>query len=90
VSDRGTDCRFAVLNWAELYLVAFGPLRSVFSGRELNRMADAMAERGLRLRSGLEEVIERWEIEGVDKGGMSESEDEIEEDAKELRRLMPY
>jgi hypothetical protein len=53
-------------------------------------MADAMAERGLRLRSGLEEVIEGWEIEGVDKGGMSESEDEIEEDAKELRRLMPY
>jgi hypothetical protein len=48
-------------------------------------MADAMAERGLRLRRELEEVIEGWAIEG-----MSGSEDEMEEDAKELRRLMPY
>jgi hypothetical protein len=69
---------------AELYLVAFGPLRSVFNGRELNGMADAMAERGLRLRRGLEEG---WENEREE---MSSIEDEIEEDANELRRLMPY
>ena len=50
-------------------------------------MADVMIERGLRLRRGLDEVVEGWEIEGV---GMSDHGDEIEEDAKELRRLMPY
>lgn len=72
---------------AELYLVAFGPLRSVFNGRELNGMADAMVERGLRLRRGLEEMIEGCDIE---REGMSDNGDEIEEDAKELRRLMPY
>jgi len=54
-------------------------------------MADAMVERGLRLRRGLEEeVTAGWEIEGEDKGAMSENGDEIEKDAKELRRLKPY
>jgi hypothetical protein len=50
-------------------------------------MADAMVERGLRLRRGLEEMIEGCDIE---REGMSDNGDEIEEDAKELRRLMPY
>lgn len=51
-----------------------------------------MAERGLRLRRGLDEVLEGWEIEGdVSKGDESdESADEIEHNAAELRRLMPY
>ena len=73
--------------WADLYLVAFGPLRRVFNGRELNRMADAMVERGIRLRRGLEEIEEGLEVEGDE---MSDNGDEIEEDANELRRLMPY
>lgn len=60
----------------ELYLVAFGPLRSVFNGRELNEMADAMAARGIRLRVGLEEMTEGWEIEREEKGEMSGSEEE--------------
>lgn len=75
-----------------LYLVAFGSLRSVFSGHELRGLADTMAERGLRLRRGLDEVLEGWEIGDDDfKGDESdESADEIEHNAKELRRLMPY
>jgi hypothetical protein len=62
----------------------------VFNGRELTGMVDAMVERGLRLRRGLEEIMDVCEAEREEKGGMSESGDEIEEDAKELRRLLPY
>ncbi|KAG6818044.1 hypothetical protein H0H87_009199 [Tephrocybe sp. NHM501043] len=75
----------------ELYLIAFGPLRSVFSGQELRGLGDTMAERGLRLRRGLDEALEGWqgdiEAERLD----SDSEqDEIVDNARELRRLMPY
>ncbi|KAF9474100.1 hypothetical protein BDN70DRAFT_885209 [Pholiota conissans] len=75
----------------ELYLLAFGPLRSVFHVHELNALADTMAERGIRLRQGLDEVIEGVEtaVEGEGEGSES-SEDEIEHNARELRRLMPY
>ena len=75
-------------------MVAFGPLRGVFNGRELRRLADAMAERGLRLHQGLEEVLDGWDVERAEKAEekteLWESENEIEEDAKELRRLMPH
>ena len=51
-------------------------------------MADTMAERGLRLRAGLDEGLTGW------KGGIEEEwesgSDEIVDDARELRRLMPY
>ncbi|KAJ7038329.1 NRDE-2, necessary for RNA interference-domain-containing protein [Mycena alexandri] len=74
-----------------LYLLAFGPLRGVFSAQELNAFADTMAERELRLRRGLEEFVEGWE----DKGGSesSDSDDngnEIENAAKEYRQRLPY
>ncbi|KAF9462110.1 NRDE-2, necessary for RNA interference-domain-containing protein [Collybia nuda] len=75
----------------ELYLLAFGPLRSVFSAHELRAMADTMAERGIRLRRGLEEGLVGWkETKATDMDSSGESGDEIEEDARELRRLMPY
>ncbi|KAJ7654952.1 NRDE-2, necessary for RNA interference-domain-containing protein [Mycena polygramma] len=77
----------------ELYLVAFGPLRSVFSAQELNGIADTMAERELRLRRGLDEFLEGW----AEKSGseMDEDEDngpgdEIEDLAKEYRQRLPY
>ncbi|KAF8167773.1 NRDE-2, necessary for RNA interference-domain-containing protein [Crassisporium funariophilum] len=75
----------------ELYLLAFGPLRSVFQIHELNSFADTMAERGIRLRQGLDEVVEGMDIvEEEEKEDEEDSEDEIEHNARELRRLMPY
>ncbi|KAF9076152.1 NRDE-2, necessary for RNA interference-domain-containing protein, partial [Rhodocollybia butyracea] len=76
----------------ELYLLAFGPLRSVFEGSELKRLAEAMAERGIRLRKGLDEVLEEWgpEVERMDEVDNSEEDSEIEYNAKELQRLRPY
>jgi hypothetical protein len=76
-------------NSTELYLLAFGPLRSVFQVHELNALAETMAERGIRLRRGLENLLESSVVEA---GGQedNESEDEIEHNARELRRLMPY
>ncbi|PPQ67070.1 hypothetical protein CVT25_005671 [Psilocybe cyanescens] len=83
----------AIGEW--LYLLAFGPLRSVFEKHELNGLADTMAERGIRLHQGIDEALEG--IEDMDKEDIEmkdedseESEDEIERDASELRRLMPY
>ena len=54
-----------------LYLLAFGPLRPVFTARELAGFVDRMSERGLRIRRGLEEY--GWKEE--------EQEGEGEEDA---------
>lgn len=79
----------------ELYLIAFGPLREVFSTRELRLLAESMAERRIRMRVGLEEVVGDW-TDNVNRAreeiGESQSgdEDEIEESARERRRLMPY
>jgi hypothetical protein len=80
-----------ILNYdsTELYLLAFGPLRSVFQVHELNALAETMAERGIRLRRGLENVIENGIVE-ADEQEDNESEDEIEHNARELRRLLPY
>lgn len=74
----------------ELYLLAFGPLRSVFSAPELNQVADTMAERGLRLRKGLDEVLEGLQYPIMDQVEDEIDEDEIEYNASELRRLKPY
>lgn len=73
----------------ELYLLAFGPLRSVFESRELMRVAEGMVERGLRLRKDLEELTE---IDPVDSRERNDDygEDDIERNAEELRRLRPY
>ncbi|KAJ7706309.1 NRDE-2, necessary for RNA interference-domain-containing protein [Mycena rosella] len=74
----------------ELYLVAFGPLRGVFSAQELNGFADTMAERELRLRRGLDEFLEGWEEKYGIEDDDSDSGDEIEHAAKEYRHRLPY
>ncbi|KAI0639721.1 DUF1740-domain-containing protein [Trametes polyzona] len=76
----------------ELYLLAFGPLRASFSARELNALGDTMAERGVRMRVGLDEVVGDWTEggEGVNSKAEEGDLDEIEARARELRRLMPY
>lgn len=77
--------------FAELYLLAFEHLRSQFSQQELNALADTMAERGIRMRRGVDEVLEGWELEEERKNeDIEDSGDEIAENARELRRLMPY
>jgi len=76
----------------ELYLVAFGPLRSEFSGRELNDWAETMVERGIRMRRGLDEALEGWidPDEPTIKDREDAGEMDIEHNAEELRRLRPY
>lgn len=52
-----------------------------------------MIERGLRIRKGLEEVIEGWDKEKalrMEDEGRDGELDEIEYDAQELARLKPY
>ncbi|GAW06042.1 protein [Lentinula edodes] len=76
----------------DLYLLAFGSLRGVFDGRELDALAETMAERDIRMRKGLDEVLEEWEPEKQknDEPVNNNEDDEIEYNAKELRRLRPY
>ena len=51
-----------------------------------------MAERGIRLRQGLDDVVGVMVDEGKREEEREDSgdEDEIEHNARELRRLMPY
>lgn len=51
-----------------------------------------MAERGLRLRQGLEDIVNgEADNQALREGDNEEgTEDEIEYNARELRRLMPY
>lgn len=77
----------------ELYLLAFVTLRNEFLPHELNSLADTMAERGLRLRTSLDELLEKYgsridnTVEAVET---EEGSNELEENSSELRRLMPY
>ena len=82
----------SLIAYLELYLLAFGPLRSVFDGKELQSLADLMVERGIRLRQALDEVVEGSEESNrAPEDNTEEVEmDEIEHNAQELRRLMPY
>jgi len=75
---------------AGLYLLAFGPLRGVFTTGELAGFVDVMAERGLRVRRGLEEYGWTGEGERAERGDEDGAEDELEKAADERRRLMPY
>jgi hypothetical protein len=73
-------------------MLAFGVLRSLFTIQELNSLADLMAERRLRLRMGLDEVLDGWDMEGLEeqKEDSDAGESELEHRAEEMRRLMPY
>lgn len=63
----------------------------MFTVHELNTFADTMAERQIRMRKGLDEMLEGWEMPRNREGSESDSGgSEIEHNAKELRRLMPY
>lgn len=46
--------------FSELYLLAFEDLRKVFTNRELVSLEETMAERGLRLRGSLGELIDSY------------------------------
>ena len=75
----------------ELYLLAFGPLRSAFESRELMRIVEGMVERGLRLRKDLEEPTEVAPPAGVSRERDDDyGEEDIEYSAEQLRRLRPY
>ncbi|KAK7059081.1 hypothetical protein VNI00_001705 [Paramarasmius palmivorus] len=79
--------------YKELYVLAFVPLRGVFSARELDALADVMAERGIRMRRGLDEVVADWKGEEEERRNNEvdyDGEDEIEYNARELKRLKPY
>lgn len=49
-----------------------------------------MAERGLRLRSGLDEALSGWKGGDSDEESHGSDMDEIEQNAEEYRRLRPY
>ncbi|KAG2369454.1 NRDE-2, necessary for RNA interference-domain-containing protein [Suillus spraguei] len=74
----------------ELYMVAFGRLRSVFSARELDGFVDIMAERGIRMRKGVDEYMTGGDESGSGSEDLDGSEDEIEHEARQRRLLMPY
>lgn len=61
----------------------------MFSPRELNSFTDMMAERELRIRNDLDELLDGDSVEKNDEE-IDSDVDELEYDARELRRLMPY
>jgi hypothetical protein len=71
-------------------LLAFGPLRSVFTPRELDGWAETMAERGIRMHQGLDEYAEAGKQEHSSSESESEGEPELEREARDYRRLAPY
>ena len=84
----------------ELYLLPFGPLRAVYTAKELEELSDLMAERRIRVRIPLDSFVAGWD-EGGSSGG--EEEDPMREEAflgleerrliseqEERKRLMPY
>ncbi|QRV90810.1 NRDE-2 (necessary for RNA interference) protein [Ceratobasidium sp. AG-Ba] len=75
----------------DFYMLAFGRLRAVFTSAQLNQWTNLMAERQIRTRTDIEELLVNWVSErDSDSGSEEGGEMEIEEKAQELRRLMPY
>ena len=93
---KGTATFCVVYVWTtdmlyiELYLLAFVQLRSVFSARELNGLAETMVERGIRMREDLEQILDEWPTAGGWMNEENAGEQDIAHNAEELRRLMPY
>ncbi len=62
----------------------------MFEERELIQFGEAMMERDIRLREGLPAVGEVEDGTVKTEEDSEEEGDEIEHDARELRRLKPY
>jgi hypothetical protein len=76
-------------------LLAFTSLRKVFKQRELEDLAETMAERGIRMRTGLDEALVNWTKLGQVGAALTDSmddygEEDIEKNADDMRRLRPY
>ncbi|KAF7306805.1 hypothetical protein MIND_00472200 [Mycena indigotica] len=74
----------------DLYLLAFGALRAVFNGHELNEIADTMVERHVRLRRGLDEFIDGWQDEVRHNEDSDSEADEMLVDAQDFRARLPF
>ncbi|KAF8530991.1 NRDE-2, necessary for RNA interference-domain-containing protein [Gautieria morchelliformis] len=74
----------------ELYLLAFGSLRSVFTARELENWAETMAERGIRMHRDLDGYATKGEYdESADESEAGE-ENEFDMETRDYRRLAPF
>lgn len=49
-----------------------------------------MAERGIRMRRGLDEMVMGWHEPGWEDDSLLNDIDDIERDAREYKRLVPY
>lgn len=82
----------------ELYLLAFDALRKVFTTDELDNLIAMMTDKGLRLRAvpepdehpqGVKNEETDVTMDDVDNF-LEGVKDEVEEEAAERRRLMPF
>ena len=77
-----------------LYLLPFGPLRASFTAKELEEVADLMADRKIRLRVPIELFLENYagDEEDEDEGEeeMGEDERRLVREQMERKALMPY
>lgn len=64
----------------------------MFSTQELHDFVDTMADRGIRMRQSLEDVVQPVKADGPAASEVDDGQtlDEIEYNAQELRRLRPY
>lgn len=53
--------------FSELYLFAFGALRTVFTTTELDGLAELMADRGIRMRKDLDTYLRGWKGQEVQR-----------------------
>ena len=67
----------------ELYLLALGRLRGLFKSRELVTLVESMAERGLRLRGSIDELVDGLS-DGVSELEDGVADEEVAERAAEL------
>lgn len=98
--DPSVFCLFVFSAFApDLYLLPFGSLRSAYTAKELEELANLMAQRRIRVRIALDAFVEDWQEEaGDDDGGDAMREegivgvDELRliREQEERKRLMPY
>ncbi|KAH9064097.1 DUF1740-domain-containing protein [Lactarius vividus] len=74
----------------DIYMQAFDRLRPVFSTHELKNLWETMVERGIRIRTGLEEEVGGWNEVDVNSEEGEDALDEVEYNSWELARLKPY